>query len=73
MKLSKTGRGHIIVGAILVAISISIAIALFVTQLNPIGGIAALGFAIFFNGTWGGVEIGRVVESKFREKEGEST
>lgn len=62
MALAKAGKGHLIVGSILVALALASAIAVMITDIQ------AFAFAVFFFGVWGGVEIGRVVEAKFREE-----
>ena len=57
MKVSKSAtKGHLIVGAILVAISLACFIANLYVQRNM------LSFLIFFFGVWGGVELGRYLE-----------
>jgi hypothetical protein len=57
MKVSeKATKGHLIVGAILVAISLVRFIVNLSVQRNGIS------FMIFFFGVWGGVELGRYLE-----------
>lgn len=61
MGLAKVGKGHTIIGSILAGLALLS--AFFGLVLNTPG----FGFLVFFFGIWGGIEIGRVVESKFRE------
>ena len=62
MKLKKASKGHLIVGLVLVLISLTIGIISFWVCKNY--------FAIlsYFFGTWGGVEIGRYIESLIKSK-----
>ena len=63
MSLKKEASfGHLIVGAILVAISLVLAIVQLFHFANYFG------LLIHFFGVWGGVEIGRYVESKIQKK-----
>jgi hypothetical protein len=62
--LAEAGKGHLIVGGILVVISLALAMYLFFSQNEAIAGWAALGFGVFFFGVWGGVEIGRFLEPR---------
>ncbi len=57
MKVSQQAtRGHLIVGAILVLLSLGCFIADLLLQRQ------FLSFLIFFFGVWGGVELGRYLE-----------
>ena len=57
MKISKQAtKGHLIVGAILVFLSLACLIADLVFQLR------ILSILIHFFGVWGGVELGRYLE-----------
>jgi hypothetical protein len=49
-------RGHLIVGAILVVVSLASAIACLSLGLTWLAGL------VFFFGVWGGVELGRYLE-----------
>ena len=66
MKLAEAGKGHLVVGSNLVLFSFGAALLLVFTQTKMIGWLAWMGFVSYFFGTWGGVEIGRVVESSLR-------
>ncbi len=57
MKISQQAtQGHLIVGAVLVALSLGAFIATFFLSTRFIP------FLIFFFGVWGGVELGRYLE-----------
>jgi hypothetical protein len=63
MKVSQQAtKGHLIVGAILVLLSLGSFIAtLFFAQI-------VFSFLIFFFGVWGGVELGRYLEHALQSK-----
>ena len=63
MRMADAGKGHLIVGAVFALLSLAAAIVLAVTQTHAIGAMSALGFAAYFFGVWGGVEIGRYIEA----------
>ena len=64
MKLSQQAtKGHLIVGAILVFISLGSFIATFFLPSDIIP------FLIFFFGVWGGVELGRYLEFILQDME----
>jgi hypothetical protein len=57
MKISpQATKGHLIVGAVLVALSLGAFITTFFLNTRIIS------FLIFFFGVWGGVELGRYLE-----------
>lgn len=57
MEISKqAGKGHLIVGAILVFLALCCLVADLLVQNR------LLSFLVFFFGVWGGVELGRYLE-----------
>lgn len=57
MKISKQAtKGHLIVGAVLVLLSLANLVADIVFQIR------ILSILVYFFGVWGGVEIGRYLE-----------
>jgi hypothetical protein len=62
MKVSQqASKGHLIVGAILVLLSLGCFIATFFLQQK------IFSFLIFFFGIWGGVELGRYLEHSLQK------
>jgi hypothetical protein len=70
MEIAEAGKGHLIVGSIFALLSLAAAVVLAVTQTKAIGAMSALGFAAYFFGVWGGVEIGRYIEARRAESRG---
>ena len=64
MRISKQAtKGHLVVGAILVVVSLGCLIADILLQLR------ILSFLVFFFGVWGGVELGRYLEHAMSTRE----
>lgn len=57
MKLKKASKGHLVIGLALVLISLTIGVISFWIYEKYFALLA------YFFGTWGGVEVGRYVES----------
>jgi hypothetical protein len=62
MKLGKAGKGHLIVGILLCLASLTFGFLLFFFS------VAYFGLLVFFFGVWGGVEIGRFIESRMKNE-----
>jgi hypothetical protein len=63
MKISKASKTHLVIGLILILISLTIGIISFWIYEKYFALLA------YFFGTWGGVEIGRYIESLITRKE----
>jgi multidrug efflux pump subunit AcrB len=58
MKIAeRAGKGHLVVGAVLIALSLGSMVATLIT------GLAWPAALVFFFGVWGGVETGRYLEA----------
>ena len=67
MRLADAGKVHLIVGGILELLSLAAAIVPIAAHGKTIGATSVLGFATFFFGVCGGVEIGRYIEAQRNE------
>ncbi len=63
MKLAKAVKGHLIVGVLLSLISLTLGILLLFFS------VSVFGILTYFFGVWGGVEIGRYIESRNKKNE----
>jgi hypothetical protein len=63
MKLAKAGKGHLIVGVIFSLVSLTLGILLLFFS------VSFFGLLTYFFGVWGGVEIGRYIESRMKKNE----
>lgn len=58
VKLAKAGKGHLILGIVLVVLSLTLGI------LSIFYHVPYFGLLTYFFGVWGGVETGRFIESR---------
>ena len=65
VQLAKAGKAHFIAGGILILLSLSFGILSFFYYVKWFG------IATYFFGVWGGVEVGRYLESFLKKKEHE--